>query len=84
MEKLMRLRTEWRDALLAHTPEDSTLYKLMKSRIEITGCFNMPKEVAMFCDEAGIGAILKAATEHCPQAIIELETEIRRFRNSKT
>ena len=56
----------------------------MKSGIEIIGCFNMPKEVAMFCDEAGIGPILKAATEHCPQAIIELETEIRRFRNSKT
>jgi hypothetical protein len=56
----------------------------MKSGIEITGCFNMSKEVAMFCDEAGIGAILKAATEHCPQAVMELETGIRRFRNSKT
>jgi hypothetical protein len=61
-----------------------SLYKLMKSGIEITGCFNMSKEVAMFCDEAGIGAILKAATEHCPQAVMELETGIRRFRNSKT
>ncbi len=80
----MRLRTEWRDALLAHTPEDSTLYHLLKYGTDITGCSNMPNEVAMFCDEAGIGAILKAATEHCPQAIIELETEIRRFRNSKT
>jgi heterodisulfide reductase subunit A-like polyferredoxin len=84
MEKLMRLRTEWRDALLAHTPEDSVLYKLMKSGIEITGCINMPKEIAMFCDEAGMRAILKAATQHCPQAVREIETEIHRSRNSKS
>jgi hypothetical protein len=78
MEKLIRLRSEWRDKLLARTRVDSPVHKLVKSGIELKGLLNMPKEVAMFCDEAGMRAILQSARRHCPQAVTEIEREIRR------
>jgi hypothetical protein len=84
MEKLIRMRTEWRDALLASTPVGSTVHKLVKSGIELTGFLNMPKEVAMFCDDDGMGAILDSAREHCPQAVSEIQREIQRSRTAKT
>jgi hypothetical protein len=84
MEKLIRMRTEWRDALLAGTPVGSTVHNLVKSGIELTGFLNMPKEVAMFCDDDGMGAILDSAMEHCPQAVSELQREIQRSRAAKT
>ncbi len=80
MEKLIRMRTEWRDALLAGTPIGSPVHRLVKSGIEIKGFLNMPREVAMFCDEDGMSAILDSAREHCPQALAELQTEIQRLR----
>jgi hypothetical protein len=78
MEKLIQMRTEWRDALLAGTPVGSTVHKLVKSGIELKGFMNMPKQIAMFCDEEGMGAILDSAKEHCPQAVAEIQKEIRR------
>ena len=84
MEKLIRMRTEWRDALLASTPVGSAVHKLVKSGIEIKGFINMPKEVAMFCDDDGMGAILDSAREHCPQAVAELQREIQRLRRPAT
>jgi hypothetical protein len=84
MEKLIRMRTEWRDALLAGTPVGSAVHKLVKSGIELKGFINMPKEVAMFCDDDGMGAILDSAKEHCPQAVAELQREIQRLRRPTT
>jgi hypothetical protein len=44
----------------------------------------MPKQVAMFCDEAGMAAILSSLQQHCPQAVSEIESEIRRLQRSST
>jgi hypothetical protein len=83
MEKLIRLRSEWRDKLLARTREESPVHKLVKSGIELKGLLNMPKQVAMFCDEAGVKAILQSARKYCPQAVREIEQEIQRFREAR-
>ena len=84
MEKLVRLRTEWRDALLARTPVGSPVHKLIKSGIELKGfSINMPREIAMFCDEDGMGAILESAKEHCPQAVLDIQKEIKRLQTVK-
>ena len=81
MEKLIRMRSEWRDALLASAPVGSTVHKLVKSGIKIKGFINnMREEVAVFCDEEGMDAILDSAKEHCPQAVAEIQSELQRFR----
>jgi hypothetical protein len=55
----------------------------VKSGIELKGLLNMPKQVAMFCDEAGMEAILQSARKYCPQAVNEIEQEIKRFRGAR-
>ena len=84
MSNLLRMKTEWRDALLAGTPVESVVHKLVKSGIELKGFINMPKQVAMFCDEAGMAAILSSLQQHCPQAVSEIESEIRRLQRAST
>jgi hypothetical protein len=84
MNNLIRMKTEWRDALLAHAPAGSTVHKLAQSGVELKGFINMPRQVAMFCDEAGMAAILSSLRQHCPQAVSEIESEIRRLRRAST
>jgi hypothetical protein len=84
MERLIRMRIEWRDALLAGTPANSTVHKLVKSGIELKGFINGPKQVAMFCDDDGMGAILDSAKQHCPQAVAEIQKEIQRLQKPIT
>ena len=84
MERLIQIRLEYRDALLAATPVESPVHKLVKSGIEIKGFINGPKQVAMFCDDDGMGAILDSAKKHCPQAVAEIQREIQRLRTPST
>ncbi len=84
MNNLIRMKTEWRDALLARTPAESPVHKLVKSGIELKGFINMPKQVAMFCDEAGMAAIMSSLEQHCPQAVSEIQSEIRRLQKAST
>jgi hypothetical protein len=84
MHNLIKMKTEWRDALLARTPAESMAHKLAKSGIELKGFINMPKQVAMFCDEAGMAAIVSSLQQHCPQAVSEIESEIRRLQGAST
>ena len=84
MHNLIRMKTEWRDALLARTPAESTAHQVAKSGIELKGFINMPKQVAMFCDEAGMAAIMSSLQQHCPQAVSEIESEIRRLKKAST
>lgn len=84
MQNLIKMKTEWRDALLARTPAESAVHKLVQSGVELKGFINSPKQIAMFCDEAGMAAILTSLKQHCPQAVAEIESEIRRLQKPST
>jgi hypothetical protein len=72
MKPLIELSIEQYESLLKHASEDSPIYFRLKNAVK-----PQPNTVAVLCDLDEAEMLLQVAKHFCPDAVPEIEKEIR-------
>jgi hypothetical protein len=72
VKPLIELSIEQYEFLLKHASEDSPLYSRLKNAVK-----PQPNTVAVLCDLDQAEMLLQVAKHFCPDAVPEIEKEIR-------
>ena len=72
MKPLIELSIEQYESLLKHASEDSPLYFRLKNAVK-----PQPNTVAVLCDLDEAEMLLQVSKHFCPDAVPEIEKEIR-------
>jgi len=86
MELEIHLYPEWRDRLLKHFSDPSTIHVALENAVELLGVIETPDEFVAACDETEVPALRQAAQKHCPPAVQFIDFAVQRsqlYRSSR-
>jgi hypothetical protein len=81
----LRLKSEWRDQLLAAVQRNSEIWNVLRHAMPIDSFMAIAgRHYELLCNEADARMLLDAAETHCPGAVQEIELTIQRLQPART